>query len=75
MTQWQYIPDQHCYSAIRGQYGLRVQKRSGAWQWFAERLAIEGGCEIISGSSDTRQQSQAAAIDAADRSRASNGIH
>ena len=68
MTQWQYIPDRHCYSAIHGGYGLRVQKRSGAWQGFAERLTIEGGCEIISGSSDTRQEAQAAAIDAADRS-------
>ena len=68
MTQWRYLPDQHCYSALRGRHGLRVQKRNGLWQWFAERLAIEGGCEIISGSSDTRQEAQAAAIDAADRS-------
>jgi len=68
MTQWQYIPDQHCYSTLRGQFGLRVQKRNGVWQWFAERLAIEGGCEIIAGSSETRAEAQAAAIDAADRS-------
>ena len=68
MTQWQYIPDQHCYSALRGQFGLRVQKRSGVWQWFAERLTIEGGCEIISGSSETRASALLTAIDAADRS-------
>jgi hypothetical protein len=68
MTQWQYIPDQHCYSALRGQYGLRVQNRDSVWQWFAERLTIEGGCEIIAGSSETRAEAQAAAIDAADRS-------
>ena len=67
MTQWQYIPDRHCYSALRGQFGLRVQKRNGAWQWFAERLTIEGGCEIISGSSETRAAALLAAIDAADR--------
>jgi hypothetical protein len=53
---------------MRGQFGLRVQKRNGVWQWFAERLAVEGGCEIISGSSDTRAAAQSAAIDAADRS-------
>ena len=68
MTQWQYIPDQHCYSALRGQFGLRVQKRNGAWQWFAERLTIEGGCKIISGSSETRAAALLAAIDAVDRS-------
>jgi len=68
MTQWKYLPDQHCYSALHEQYGLRVQKRNGAWQWFAERLAIGGGCEIISGSSQTRAAALLAAIDAADRS-------
>ncbi len=68
MTLWQYIPDQHCYSALRGQFGLRVQERNGVWQWFAERLAMEGGCEIIAGSSNTRPEAQSAAIDAADRS-------
>ena len=68
MTQWQYIPDRHCYSAIHGGYGLRVEKRDGVWWWFAERLAIEGGCEIISGSSQTRAAALLAAIDAADRS-------
>jgi hypothetical protein len=67
-TQWQYIPDQHCYSALRGQFGLRVQKRNGVWQWFAERLELEGGCEIIAGSSDTRAAALLAAINAADRS-------
>jgi hypothetical protein len=67
-TQWQYIPDQHCYSTLRGQFGLRVQERNGAWQWFAERLELEGGCEIISGSSNTRAEAQSAAIDAAARS-------
>ena len=75
MTQWQYIPDQHCYSAIHGQWGLRVQKRDGVWWWSAERLTVDGGGEIVSGTSDTRQQAQAAAIDAADRSGASDGIH
>ena len=68
MTQWQYISDQHCYSALRGRCGLRVQKRSGVWQWFAEQLTVDGGGEIVSGTSDTRQQAQAAAIDAANRS-------
>ncbi len=68
MTQWKYIPDQHCYSALRGHFGLRVQKRDGVWQWFAERLAIEGGCKFIAGSSNTRPEAQSAAIDAADRS-------
>jgi hypothetical protein len=68
MTQWQYIPDQHCYIALRGKFGLRVQERNGVWQWFAERLAMEGGCEIISGASETRPEAQSAAIDAADRS-------
>ncbi len=68
MTLWQYIPDQHCYSALRGQFGLRVQERSGVWQWSVERLAIKGGCEIISGASETRAEAQSAAIDAADRS-------
>ena len=67
MTQWQYIPDRHCYSALRGQFGLRVQKRNGVWQWFAERLE-PSGCEIIAGSSNTRQDAQSAAIDAAERS-------
>jgi hypothetical protein len=67
MTQWQYIPDQHCYSALRGQFGLRVQKRDGVWQWFAERLEPDG-CRIISGTCDTRAAALLAAIDAADRS-------
>ena len=67
MTQWQYIPDQHCYSALRGQFGLRVQKRNGVWQWFAERLEC-GGCEIISGTCETRASALLTAIDAADRS-------
>ena len=67
MTSWRYLPDQHCYSALHGQYYLRLQKRNGVWQWFAERLEPEG-CEIIAGTSDTRQEAQAAVIDAADRS-------
>ena len=67
MTQWQYIPDRHCYSALRGQFGLRVQKRNGVWQWFAERLE-PNGCEIISGTSEPRAAALLAAIDAADRS-------
>ena len=75
MSQWQYISDQHCYSALRGRHGLRVQKRNGVWWWFTEQLTVEGGCEIVSGTSDTRQRAQAAAIDAADRSGAIDGIH
>lgn len=68
MTQWQYIPDRHCYSALRGQFGLRVQKRDGVWQWSAEQLTDEpGGCEIISGTCETRAAALLAAIDAADR--------
>ena len=67
MTQWRYLPDQHCYSALYGRHYLRLQKRDGVWQWFAERLE-SNGCEIIAGSSDTRQDAQAAVIDAANRS-------
>ena len=66
MTQWKYLPDQHCYSALYGQHYLRLQKRNGVWQWFAERLEPDG-CEIISGASDTRPEAASAAIDAADR--------
>ena len=68
MTQWQYISDQHCYSAIHGPWGLRAQKRSGGWWWFAERLTVDGGCEIVSGTCETRPEAQATAIDAANRS-------
>ena len=67
MTPWRYLPDQHCYSALYGQHYLRLQKRDGVWQWSAERLE-PSGCEIIAGSSNTRQNAQAAAIDAAARS-------
>ena len=67
MTPWKYLPDQHCYSALRGRCGLRVQKRSGAWQWVAERMAIGSGCEIVSGACETRPEAQATAIDATNR--------